>query len=172
MRTMHPFLPALGVAVLVTACGPTDNSSTAREKQLEEYARQHGVDADIQLGADGQVTVRQQIGGVSVSSGQNLAVPDDFPGDVAVYPGMKILSASATPAGYMLLGQAGATPEAVAGFFAGEMVGNGWRDESPQAASGSPTTSLHYIKDQRSTRINLIHMGDRVTVQIMIAPTG
>lgn len=172
MRTMHPFVPALAVALLVTACGSGDNGTEAREKQIEEYARQHGVDADITLDGDGQVTIQQNVAGGSVTTGQDLSVPDDFPRDVAIYPGMEILSSAATPGGYMLQGQAAASGEAVAGFFESEMARQGWRDESPQAPAGLPMTSLRFAKDQRVTGINLIPDGDQVTIQIMITPSG
>lgn len=172
MRTMHPVLPALAVAVLVAACGSGDNSAEAREKQLEEYARQYGVDADVELDEDSQVTIQQGVAGGSVTTGQDLEVPDDFPRDVAIYPGMKILSSAVAPGGYMLQGQAAASGEAVAGFFRSEMARQGWRDESPQASAGLPMTSLRFVKDQRATGVNLIPDGDRVTMQIMITPSG
>ena len=172
MRTIPAFLPAVAVAVLATACGSGHNSAEAREKQLEEYARQHGVDADIELDGDGQVTIQQSVAGGSVTTGQDLGVPDDFPRDVAIYPGMKILSSAVMPGGYMLQGQAAASSAAVAGFFTSEMARHGWRDESPQAPAGLPMTSLRFVKDQRATGVNLIPDGDQVAVQIMITPSG
>jgi len=174
MRIVQSLFAGVFVLSLLAACNPTDDSTAAREKELEDYARKFGINADVKIDADGnpQVQVQQNVGGGSAQVGKNLAVPESFPKDVALYPKMAIISAAQLPIGHMLQGQSSDAPEDIAAYFRREMLSQGWRDETPADATGSVMTSMRFIKDDRAAGINLMRVGDQTTVQIALTPAG
>ncbi len=160
--------------VLLTGCSSPEDSNEEREKQMEAYAKQYGIDADVKIGADGepQVQVNQQVGGGSAQVGTNLQVPDSFPKDITLYPNMKVISTAQLPIGHMLQAQSSDMPEKIADHFRQEMVKQGWRDESPAAHKGSPVTGMRFIKDDRAAGITVMRAGDMSNVQIALTPAG
>lgn len=169
-----PTLVALMLGSLVlSACGPGADSPEAREKQMEDYAAQHGLDLDVSVGADGKaVAITQQVGGNTVTTGQNLERPADFPDDVSLYPGLRILAVSDTPAGRMLQGQSDDDTAAVAAHLREQMKTQGWDDESLPATAGAPMTSLRFVKSRRTVSINLIGTGAQTQVQMLLQTGG
>lgn len=157
----------------LSACGPADDSPEAREKQMEAYAKQHGLDVDVSIGADGNVAaVTQEAGGTRITAGENLQRPADLPDDVSLYPGLRILALSDTPAGRMLQGQSDDAIAAVTTHLREQMKAQGWDDESPPATAGAPMTALRFVKSDRTVTINLIGAGAQTQVQMLLQTGG
>ena len=162
-----PRIGIIGVAMAgaLAACGGP-SSDAAREAEIENYARQFGVDADVELDETGEVrTVRVgSVGGGQV--GMNLDAPDGFPDDIALYPGLSISASTALPQnGFMLQGQTDASVDEIAAFYAERMTADGWN----ATADTSPTPTmrnLRFEKADRMANVNLIDGGGTVTAQI------
>lgn len=170
----YSWAPVLLVACLIGACGSPDDSPEARNRQLEEYARSKGVDAEVRTGADGtrSVAINQRLGSTRAQTGTNLALPADFPGDVAIYPGMQIVSAATMPVGQMLQGHTADDRNRVASFYTDAMAAQGWTDGTPADAQSPVMQSLRFTKDKRAATINLIPAGAGTSVQIALTPAG
>ncbi|PKP79052.1 MAG: hypothetical protein CVT81_00915 [Alphaproteobacteria bacterium HGW-Alphaproteobacteria-3] len=159
---------ALGLSLLA-ACG--EDSTQSRESELEDYARAHGVDADVEVGESGEVrsvTINQGAGKV----GSNLALPDDFPDDVPVYENLKLHAVTPIPGGGLSLsGIAGGDLGEVARFYAAEMVAHGWTDASPPPAAPSQRT-LQFTKGSRNVMITLMPASPGTSVSITLIGSG
>jgi hypothetical protein len=165
---------ALLTATGLAACGSPDNSPEARARQLEEYAQSKGVDADVSINADGtpSVVVNQSLGGGTAQVGNNVALPDDFPKDVAVYPGLQIVSVARMPVGQMVQGQTADDREQVAAFYGKAMAEQGWTDATPAGAQSPAMQILQFTKDGRAATVNLLQAGATTSVQIALMPAG
>lgn len=169
----HAVVGLLFVGLALSACGPAEDSPEAREKQLEAYAKQHGLDVDVSVGEDGEaLAITQQVGGHSVTTGKDLARPEQFPDDVILYPNMRILAVSEAPTGPILQGQSDDEAAQVATYLREQMPSQGWTDQSPPAAAAAPLTSLRFVKDDRSVNVNLIRTGEQTQIQIALLPAG
>ncbi len=168
----------IGTAVLLSlplaGCGRGgDAARQAEEERIEEYAKSLGVDADVKLGDNGEVSsvsVEHGLGAVTTTGGSNLKVPDGFPDDVALYPGMNVFSAGDIAGqAQMLQGQAGADANTVEDFYRKEMTAKGWKDTSP--GTQSPVMRmLQFTKGSRGASISLLPGNPGTTVQIMLTP--
>ncbi len=161
------------IATLVSACGG-DDTSEAREAEMEEYARSYGVDVDVEIDestGEESVVINQGIGAMAGQVGTNLRVPAGFPDDIVLFPGMKIHSSSGIPQGHTLQGTVEGSSEDVAEFYREGMAKKGWQTEGPGMQSPA-MHSLQFKKDNRQTNISVMPNGERSTVQIMTMKTG
>lgn len=149
----------------LAACG--GGSEQARERELEDYARSYGVDADVKVDKDGEVrsvTINQGTGQV----GKNLSLPDNFPEDVPIYEGISLHAATPIPGGGISLsGIADSNLDDVAGFYATKMVELGWDDQSPPQSAPSQKT-LRFVKGARNTMITLMPANPGTSVSVMV----
>src|SRR5262245_55493988 len=76
-------------ATVGVACGKKA-SETASEKMIESGMRASGQDADVTVNA-GNMQIKTKDGDVSMGEGTKL--PDQWPDDVPVYKGLKLLTA-------------------------------------------------------------------------------
>jgi hypothetical protein len=168
-------LASMLAAFVLAGCGGNGPTTQAeREQQLEDYAASFGVNVDVELddaSGDATVTINTGVPGVTSQTGTNVAVPDGFPGDIAIHPDMRILSANAMPQGYMIQGQVAATPDEIADFYIERMTADGWTDASSRMQP--PTMrSLNFEKGNRMTGVNLLPGNPNTTVQVTALTRG
>jgi hypothetical protein len=129
------FIPAaVVVGVLVVGALLRGAGERAAERAIERAA---GGDADIDVD-DGKITVKTDEGEWSTGG----EMPKDWPSDVPVYGGAKVLySASANPAtgsaGSYLALQSSDSPDKVADFYKRELVAKGWTITSTATVNGA-----------------------------------
>jgi|GEM_PF-1308888 len=154
-------LTALGLG----AC--SGGSDSAREEQIEELARQHGVDADVTLGVDGdveQVAVKG-LGGATV--GKNLAMPDGFPDDIVVDAGWNIMGTNTIPTGgYMVQAMSESGAPAILEMLRSAMTAKGWAETASEQPVGS-MTKIGFEKEDRMAVYTIIAAGPQRTIQLM-----
>jgi len=100
-------------------------------------------------------------------SGKGLAVPAEFPADIPLYPGFKILSKAIPPgtrAGSIVL-SGSASPSTLSSYYEKEMASKGWKQESATADQQSFAQS--YSKDDRTTTISGDGAGSTSSLQIV-----
>jgi hypothetical protein len=170
MKALSGALLVLGLAAFpLAACG--GNPSQSREDRMEEYARAHGVDADVELDENGEVrsvTVNQGAGQV----GTNLDLPADFPDDIPVYPGLSLHSVAPVPGGGLSVsGRTEDEMAEVAAFYAREMAASGWTDNSPAQAVATQRT-LRFTKGARNAMLNLVPTDPGTTVSLNLMDLG
>ena len=107
--------------------------------------------------------------GTTVVSGEGAKVPDEFPKDIPVYAGVKVLSASSSPkeATFTLNLQSNDPVKTVAEYYAKEMVAQGWKETQKMEESGdNPMIMLNYEKDNRIAMIHAMNDGGKATIMI------
>ncbi|MEQ9505949.1 MAG: hypothetical protein RLO80_06725 [Hyphomonas sp.] len=154
-------------AIALAACGAGDSGADKREADIEAYAKTHGVDADVEVDASGEVssvTIKQ--GGGTV--GNNLDLPDGFPADVKLPASWTIQSSSPVPpSGFMLTGMVEDTVEGVASAVRETLTAEGW-NETAYDASTPVMTRIAFEKDTRMTNISVMDTGgEKLSVQIL-----
>ncbi len=146
---------------MLAGCGQSGSSET-RERELENYAAQYGVNADVTVDENGEVssvTVNSPSGGVA---GSNLELPSGFPADVVLHPSENIYSVTPVPGGgYSIAALSDASIADLSAWHRREMQQRGW---SEQPGGGGP---LAFMKNGRLASINFTPNGDSVAVQIM-----
>ena len=154
---------------LITACGSTDSSNEAREKQLEEYAAKHGLDVDVELdGKDGKekIVLEQNAGGnsgVKTQAGKNLDLPKGFPEDVPIYPNLNIYGAAATPVGYSINALSEDDTDKISKFFSKEFSANGW-SEAENSQVGPTMQRISFKKGTRIANVTILNNDSRENV--------
>ena len=157
-------LPLIIALVPLAAC---DTSEEAMENRIEEMAREHGVDMDIDLDAeDGAVTsmtMQGEDGETTTAYGANISMPEDFPDDVTIYPGLELFSTTKMPTGHLVQGHTDASRDEVIAFYKDKLPGEGWELE---ASTDNPVMHmLQYRKESRTLNVGIMP-GDRTTVSL------
>lgn len=174
MNTIFKSMATLCLAAgLVAGCGgdaPQSGQSTQAD-QIEAYAAAHGVDADVQTAPDGEVesvTIDQGSGQV----GMNLDLPDGFPTDIPLYPGLNIYGASTIPGnGYSLAAMSEAETGTVSGWYSAQMPSEGWQEaEAPQTVPGQ--TAMIFEKGNRRVMLTLTPGASGTTMSLVTLVLG
>jgi len=157
---------------LVGGCDDADDKKTSEEKRLENYLKEHGIDAAVTLDDKGDVAsvaVEHMAGGAKSVGGANLALPANFPKDVPAYPNANIYGTGEVPGmGFILQAQSQDAPDKVADFYKAQMAANGWSVIASDI-SLPHMQQLGFEKDARKTAINLMPNGEGTTLQITAA---
>ena len=122
-------------------------------------------------GDGGTVVQEHKAGGIDAQVGMGLNLPDGFPADVAIYPGMQVFSSSTVPQGVAVHATSAESVDTVAAFIKDNMVGNGWTDAT-DASQSAGMTILQFNKPGRTTGINLLPGANNgTTIQITALST-
>lgn len=165
MKPFSGFAAAAGTALALAACGGASESD--REAQMEEIARDYGVDADVELGSDGTAEKVTIDGPMGAKFGKNVDLPADFPDDVVVDGGWNVISVSPMPGGGSTMqAMTGDTVEAITGKLDEGMSGNGWshvRTETPTPQM----TRVVFEKGGRMANYTILATDPQRTVQFL-----
>ena len=166
MPAYRTFTAAAVAAFVLAACGGSSDTDK-REAEIEAYAAEHGVDADVEVDETGEVssvTIRQ--GGGTV--GNNLSLPDGFPEDVKLPANWTIQSSAPVPPdGYMLTGMVDDTVEGVSAAVRETLTAEGWAETAADAPS-SIMSRISFEKEGRMTNVNIMNTGgENLSVQIL-----
>ena len=158
-------LPLLLALTSLAAC---DNSEEAAEQRLEDYAKQYGLDVDVELDNENGVasmTMQNPDGEGTLSFGQDVEVPDGFPDDVALYPDLQIFTSNTSSGITMVQGFSGDAADDVLAFYKERMAAADWTlEETPQNFA---VAYLQFTKDSRTATVSVLP-GDRITVSVTI----
>jgi hypothetical protein len=164
---MHNRIRAIAALVAIGAlagCGEQGGSAETRERELERYAAEFVVNADVEVDESGEVrsvAVNSLTGG---QVGSNLALPPGFPDDVLLHPSESVMSIAPAPGGGYLVQALSNTPtDELAGWHRSEMEKRGWAEQG----GGGAGVPLSFMKDDRIASVNFIPNGDGVALQIM-----
>lgn len=153
MTRCRQTITCLALALLLSACGKSDEKTgeTLAEQALEATS---GEDMDVDIDDEGQtVTVRTEQGTLKQSSGDNVALPSDFPSDITLPDGHKVMSVMTMgPVTSVVLEVPGSASEVFADFKS-DHASQGWKETlSMQGADGS---MLGLEKGKRHLLVNM-----------------
>lgn len=163
-RAIRIAISSAMVCLMLVACGGNDND--AREKQMEEMARDHGIDADVSMDEDGEVSSVTIKGMGNSQVGTNLKLPEGFPEDVPIADDWSIIAVTPAPGGYSVSAMTDSSIEEALDAARDLLASEGWTET--RAAQNNPMmVQAGFSKDQRMTNLNLIDTGDNRTIQLI-----
>lgn len=169
-RALKTLLSILAIIVLA-ACGKaveqvvkvgTDKAvEVAVEKAIESGASQDGQKVDVDIkGDDGSFTMK--IGGKEGSGslvvGEGAKLPDDFPKDVTVYPGMKVEMAQSMGTAFTVSAKSPDTVDKIQQYIKADMTKGGWAEQMSMSQNEGGTQS-HIFTYKKETRMANIIIG-------------
>ncbi|MBI5093027.1 MAG: hypothetical protein HZB26_11390 [Candidatus Hydrogenedentes bacterium] len=172
------------IGLPLAGCGKA--KETVVEKAIEAAASKDGAKVDIEKGKmtittkDGEstltsneqgnaLTMKTPEGTVTVSSGENAKVPDDFPKDIPLYPGAKpaTVTSSSEKMEFMLTFTTKDPVEKVGEHFKKEVTAQGWTEGMVMNTPGEQATQmLNYTKGGRSLMVVISKQSDDTTIQV------
>ncbi len=165
-RTIKLLTVASAMALLA-ACG--GGGEEAQEKKIEDTAKRHGIDADVELDDKGEVKSVTINNGMGSTVGNNLDLPDGFPSDVPMVDGWSIMSTSQVPGqqgGFMIQAMTSDDANTTIAKVRKAMTAEGWSEENAGGAGGQ-LRSISFSKGDRMTNVNLIPNGAQLAVQMI-----
>ncbi len=161
----YTMLAVLVAAVAVTGCGQKSGEALV-EKMIEKQMAKEGVKGKVDL-SEGQMTIETPQGTATYAGGAGAKVPDNFPKDVQVYAGAKVLASVNTPQGQNLMLESGDSVEKIIAFYKGKMTGEGWKEE--MSMNQGESSVLVYKKEQRTASIVVAKAGDGAQINLTVA---
>lgn len=153
MTRCPPFIAVLALALVLSACGKSEEKAaeTLAEQALEANS---GQDVDVDIEDDGQtVTIQTEEGTLKQSSGDNVALPPDFPTDISLPADYKVMSVMTMGPVTSVVMEVPESPSDLFASFKSGQSGQGWKETlSMQGADGS---MLGFEKEDRSLLVNL-----------------
>jgi hypothetical protein len=115
------------------------------------------------------VTVKSADGSVYVG-GEGVKLPDDFPKDIPIYPGSKIVSAVSAArtetSGHMATFQTSDAPEKIAAFYKSKF--SAWQVKMEMASGGGKVLLLQSADGKRSITVVANPSGGLTTVTLTV----
>lgn len=153
MTRCPPVIAALALALVLSACGKSEEKAaeTLAEEALEANS---GQDVDVDIADDGQtVTIETEQGTLKQSSGDNVALPDNFPTDVTLPADYKVMSVMTMGPVTSVVMEVPEAPSSVFGDFKSGQAAQGWKETL--SMQGSDGSMLGFEKGDRSLLVNL-----------------
>jgi hypothetical protein len=138
----------LGGALLLGGCGKSPAEAAT------EAAIRASTGKDVKVERDGdQVTFQTEEGEMTISGGENLALPADFPADVYLPPGYQVKSLmNVAQASIVQLAAPGSLAE-LSGAADAAMLGHGWKQT--MAMQQDDFRMYSYEKSERAASLTL-----------------
>ena len=150
------------LATVVTACGKKASDS-ASEEMVESAMRAQGQEAEVTMDSE-TMQIKTDDGDMSIGEGTKL--PDQWPDDVPVYKGLKLLTAMKMKEGFSIQGTTADSQEKVTAFYKEQATKGGWTEDmvmtQPQMAM------LNYSKDNRSLAVVVTAAESETSVSVSI----
>ncbi|MFM1920409.1 MAG: hypothetical protein RLZZ303_2043 [Candidatus Hydrogenedentota bacterium] len=150
-------LSLCAVATLIPAMGCGKAAEVTQEKMIEASLAGEGVDANVDISADGgamNLSATTEDGKVSFSAGENVSLPEGFPTDIPIPQGWKVNLVN-TEAQSELFNVVATVPKPfaeVSEFFKKEVAAKGWQEVSTTNVPGM-MLAAEYSKDGRTLNV-------------------
>lgn len=157
------FIAALAAA----GCGKKV-AEIAAEKAIEYSAKADGQDVKVNIQSGDETMVVESKDG-SFATGENVAIPENFPKDVPVYKGLKptMSSTMGGEGSFMLSGTIEDSPDDAATYYSREAAANGWTETTK--ISQPQMIMLAYEKDDRAMTIMSSSEAGSTSLSITVA---
>jgi hypothetical protein len=139
--------------------------SKVAERMVEVGLAKQGVKARLDT-AEGKLTMETKEGSATYAVGGDVKIPNDFPKDVFVYGGAKVVSSMTMPKGCHLTLQTKDSADKVINAYKREMTAADWKEESSMNQSG--VSMLSYKKSERTAAVVVMTADNKTTVQLTI----
>ena len=173
---------------VATSCGKAEEkaSELAAEKAIESAAAADGQKVDVDLSGhkvtieteqgttkiDGSaMSMTSNDGNVKIVGGENAVIPADFPKDVPIYPGAKVMLAAtdANEQSSTVTLQVKDTVDNVSEFVAKETAAQGWKEEMVIKQPGDqPMHMLSYKTHNRTVMYTIVGEGENVNISMTV----
>lgn len=165
MTRFSNFIALAGITALIAGCG---GDTESKEAQMEAQAKRHGVDADVELGKNGDVERIVVTTGLGGQYGQNIGLPGGFPDDVAVPDQWNITMSTSVPGtdGYSIQALSDAGTDEMLAEIRATMQARGW-SEVAMATLTPQLTKIDFEKDGRMANFNITDAGESTAVQVL-----
>ena len=154
--------------LLVQGCGGCGQkaSESLAEKMVERAIKsEDGQDADVQLTEEG-ISIKSKDGQFSMSSGENVKLPDNFPEDIPLYPEAQLRMTTSSADG-MSVSQTTPDPvSTVAEKLKSNMTKNGWTEETAVNMQGN--VILSYEKGERQASLTVMRADDETLITLTV----
>ena len=151
MRRIGWLIPVLAISLVCFGCGKRQADEMAAEKIVENAIEgATGGEANVDLSGE-TVTIKSKEGTMVISGGENVSLPDNFPKDVPVYKGAKVLTSISSKEGMSVTLQTTDAVAKVAEFYKTQMAAQGWQSEA--SLDTGHQTMLNYKKEARTAAV-------------------
>jgi hypothetical protein len=140
-------MTVVGAMAVCVLCGCKKASEKISETIIEKSA---GPDTKVDL-QDGKVTVNTKEGQIEVAVEGSVKMPSDFPADIPLVKGAKLISSMKMPQGFSLAWQSAEPSDKVTTQYADELKAQGWTEESNMAMGED--IMAQFKKDERSVTL-------------------
>ncbi len=144
-------------------CGETIEEK-AMEKKIEAAT---GADAEVDLSEkEMTVTGETEKGKFTVSIGESVEIPKDFPADVFIFRPSKAVATIKMPEGYSVSLTTGKDVPTVVKTYKREMQAKGWSKAT--SINMGDQSMLMYEKKNRAANITIASMEGKTQITVMI----
>jgi hypothetical protein len=140
--------------------------SKVAERMVEVGLAKQGVKARLDT-TEGKLTMETKEGSATYAVGGDVKIPNDFPKDVFVYGGAKVLTSMTMPKGCHLTLQTKDSADKVINAYKREMTAANWKEESSMNQSG--VSMLSYKKSERTAAVVVMTADNKTTIQLTIS---
>jgi hypothetical protein len=150
-------------------CGQKAGEKFAEKMMEKAIEKEHGGHAKVDL-SQGSVKVTTDQGESVATYGAGASVPRDFPEDVPVYGGAKVMTSASTPEGHLLTLTTKDAVQKVIESYQSSLSAKGWKQEG--LVDMGEQKSLAFKKGERAVAIVVASSGEGGSLITLSAAKG
>jgi len=150
--------------MVVFGCGEKIEEKAAEKVMEKAIESNMGGNAEVDL-KENSLRIQTEEGEMTMTSGDSVKLPTDFPRDVFLYKGADLNTSMELPQGFNLMFQTKDDPSKVSEAYLTEMEEEGWSKEMSMDMGGSKM--MVFKKDERM--VNVTITSDEEVTQIALS---
>ena len=160
------YLIILAAMMVMFGCGEKAGEKAAEEMAEKAIESSFDGEAEVDIKKD-SVRIETEEGEMTMSMGDSVKLPADFPEDVFMYKGAELSMAMEHPQGFNLSLQTKDDTSKVSEVYLAEMTAKGWTKEMSMDMGGQKMMS--FKKDERGVSVMISSDEEMTQINLTVA---
>ena len=152
--------------IVMFGCGKKAEEKAAEKMAEKAIEASMGGEAEVDIEKDG-LRIKTKEGEITMTAGDSVKLPADFPKDVFLYKGADLKTAMELPEGFNLMFQTKDDPSKVSEAYLTEMEAKRWSKEMSMDMGGRKM--LVFKKDERIVNVSIASQEEMTQISLSMS---
>jgi hypothetical protein len=162
---MRYFIMFAAIMVMF-GCGEKGTEKAAEKAMEKAIESNMGGNAEVDI-EENSFRIQTEEGEMTMTSGDSVQLPADFPKDIFLYKGADLNTAMELPEGFNLMFQTQDDPSKVSEAYLTEMEAKGWSKEMTMDMGGQKM--MVFKKDERMANVSIASDDEMTQIVLTVA---
>jgi hypothetical protein len=165
-RIFMRYFIMVAAMMVMFGCGEKADKKAAEKMAEKAIESSMGGKAEVDI-KDNSIRVQTEEGEMTMTSGDSVKLPANFPGDIFLYKGANLNTAMELPQGFNVMFQTKDDTSKVSDTYLAEMEAKGWSKEMSMDMGGRKM--LVFKKDERIVNVSIATQEEMTQIALTVS---